>query len=92
MRTWDEAATQVISCCSHHQAVDRVGEGLVVTARSDDGIVEALEAASPERGWLLSVQWHPEKVAATEQDHQAIFDAFVAASSQVRARVRSTHA
>jgi len=86
------ASTEVSSCCSHHQAVDRVGEGLVVTARSDDGIVEALEAASSERGWLLAVQWHPEKVAAAEQDHQAIFDAFVAASSQVRARVRSTHA
>ena len=76
------SATQVTGCCSHHQAVDRVGEGLVVTARSDDGIVEALEAASPEQGWLLAVQWHPEKVAATEADHQAIFDAFVAASSR----------
>ena len=80
-------STQVSSCCSHHQAIDRLGEGLVVTARGGDGIVEALEAA-PARGWLLAVQWHPEKVAAGEPDHQAIFDAFVTAA----ARARSTHA
>jgi putative glutamine amidotransferase len=77
-------STEVSSCCSHHQAVDRLAAGLAVTARSDDGIVEALEVAattaSAPRGWLLAVQWHPEKVAAAETDHQAIFDAFVAAA------------
>jgi len=42
----------------HHQGVDRLGAGLVVTARAEDGVVEALEGAGG--GFLLGVQWHPE--------------------------------
>ncbi|MFI9763554.1 gamma-glutamyl-gamma-aminobutyrate hydrolase family protein [Streptomyces sp. NPDC051963] len=42
----------------HHQAVDRLGVGLVVSAYAVDGTVEAVEL--PSRGWVLGVQWHPE--------------------------------
>ncbi|WKX73353.1 gamma-glutamyl-gamma-aminobutyrate hydrolase family protein [Streptomyces sp. XD-27] len=43
----------------HHQAVDRLGDGLVTSAFADDGTVEALEL--PEApGFVLGVQWHPE--------------------------------
>ena len=43
----------------HHQAVDRIGEGFIVTARSDDdALAEALEA--PTLQFCLGVQWHPE--------------------------------
>jgi putative glutamine amidotransferase len=43
----------------HHQAVDRVGEGLVVTGHSDlDDLPEAIEL--PDRRFVLGVQWHPE--------------------------------
>ena len=42
----------------HHQAVARVGDGLVVTGRSEDDVPEALE--DPGRRYLLGVQWHPE--------------------------------
>lgn len=68
----------------HHQAVpaDRLGEGLVVTARSYDGIVEALEA--PNRRWLLAVQWHPERDEVAER-FRPIFESFVAAASPVPA-------
>ncbi|MBT2263456.1 gamma-glutamyl-gamma-aminobutyrate hydrolase family protein [Rhodococcus erythropolis] len=41
----------------HHQAVDRIGEGLVVSGRAPDGVVESIE--SPD-GNVLGVQWHPE--------------------------------
>jgi gamma-glutamyl-gamma-aminobutyrate hydrolase PuuD len=49
---------EVVSC--HHQAPDRVGEGLTAVARDgDDGIVEAIE--DPERTFCIGVQWHPEE-------------------------------
>ncbi|MFK0152821.1 gamma-glutamyl-gamma-aminobutyrate hydrolase family protein [Streptomyces sp. NPDC090499] len=43
----------------HHQAVDRLGEGLLASAHAADGTVEAVELPA-ERGWVLGVQWHPE--------------------------------
>jgi putative glutamine amidotransferase len=45
--------------CYHHQAIDKVGDGLVVSAWDADGVVEALEL--PGDGFVLAVQWHPEK-------------------------------
>jgi putative glutamine amidotransferase len=42
----------------HHQGVDRVGDGLVVSGRAADGLPEALE--QPGRSFVLGVQWHPE--------------------------------
>ncbi|WP_316774647.1 gamma-glutamyl-gamma-aminobutyrate hydrolase family protein [Streptomyces sasae] len=43
----------------HHQAVDRLGDGLAPSAYASDGTVEAIELPA-ERGWVLGVQWHPE--------------------------------
>ncbi|WP_329240466.1 gamma-glutamyl-gamma-aminobutyrate hydrolase family protein [Streptomyces canus] len=42
----------------HHQAVDRLGEGLLASAHASDGTVEAVELPGPP--WVLGVQWHPE--------------------------------
>ena len=47
----------------HNQGIKRLGRGLKVTAHSEDGLVEAVEAA--EGGpYLLAVQWHPEEMTA----------------------------
>lgn len=46
----------------HHQGVDRLGDGLRVSGHSkDDGVIEAIEPASPDAGWCLGVLWHPEE-------------------------------
>ncbi|ASR35139.1 hypothetical protein BAY61_09250 [Prauserella marina] len=48
--------------CYHHQAVDRLGEGLVPVGLAGDGTVEALE--SPGERFVVGVQWHPEQDSA----------------------------
>ncbi|MBK7257366.1 MAG: gamma-glutamyl-gamma-aminobutyrate hydrolase family protein [Ignavibacteriae bacterium] len=56
---------------AHHQAVGRVGEGLRVTARSADGVIEALEWAVPAgRAFFQLVQWHPERMTERENPLQ----------------------
>ncbi|MFD9409570.1 gamma-glutamyl-gamma-aminobutyrate hydrolase family protein [Streptomyces sp. NPDC059989] len=44
----------------HHQAVDRLGRGLIASAHALDGTVEAIELPDPT-SWVLGVQWHPER-------------------------------
>ena len=72
----DTPAVEVKIASGHHQAVDRVAPGLLVTAVADDGTVEALE--DPER-WVASVQWHPEALELTEEQRLAPFRVFVEA-------------
>lgn len=61
---------------AHHQAVEKVAEGVVVNARASDGVIEGIEY--PLHPFCLGVQWHPE-FSITKADDK-IFDAFVAAA------------
>jgi putative glutamine amidotransferase len=67
---------------SHHQAAGRVAGLLSVTARSADGVIEALELAPGAREqlpFLLAVQFHPERLSAAHRPHRALFESFVGA-------------
>ncbi|GAA2839283.1 gamma-glutamyl-gamma-aminobutyrate hydrolase family protein [Kitasatospora paracochleata] len=61
--------------CYHHQAVGRLGDGLLPTAWSEDGTVEALEL--PGRRFVLGVQWHPE----TDPEDLRLFRALATAAT-----------
>ena len=69
---------------THHQAVDKVGGGLRIAARSPQGVVEALEPKG--ESFLLCVQWHPERLAADYPQHLALFEALVEGSQEERSR------
>jgi putative glutamine amidotransferase len=60
----------------HHQAVNRVGAGLHVTAIAPDGVIEGVEVNDPS-WWVLSVQWHPEDLTTDARAwDRGIFRAF----------------
>ena len=63
---------------THHQAVDRLGQGLVATAWAEDGVIEAIE--DPSRRFCVGVQWHPELLAQSAPWNRAIFSALVEAA------------
>ena len=65
----------------HHQAVDEVAPGLIVSALAKDGTIEAIEDQS--KPFWLGVQWHPERTpddAAT----QSLFKMFIEAATNYR--------
>ncbi|HZV34813.1 MAG TPA: gamma-glutamyl-gamma-aminobutyrate hydrolase family protein [Verrucomicrobiae bacterium] len=81
-------ATQKLGVNStHHQAVGRVAGPLRVTAASEDGIVEAMELRPEDAGllpYLMTVQFHPERLAPRYREHQELFDSFIRACARDR--------
>ena len=58
----------------HHQAVDRLADGLIATAYNPDGLIEAYER--PASRFLMAVQWHPEVSYMKDSFSRKIFEAF----------------
>lgn len=66
----------------HHQAIDRLGEGLAVVARARDGTIEGVD--DPRRDFLIGVQWHAETLVDRPYE-AALFRNFVDACRTGRA-------
>jgi putative glutamine amidotransferase len=71
------AATLTVNS-SHHQSVGRAADGLRITARAPDGIVEGAEWDGND-WWALGVQWHPEELIETPESwDRSLFGHFAA--------------
>jgi putative glutamine amidotransferase len=83
-------SSSLVASSHHHQGVDRVGDGLVATGRTSDGLVEGIELDRPlhdSEPWMVGVQWHPEDTAETDAAQQSLFDALA-----LLARLRGSRA
>jgi putative glutamine amidotransferase len=72
----------------HHQAIEKVGDNLIATAWTADGLVEALEDPRGDR-YVTAVQWHPEIDWARDNLSQSLFQSFVVAASGFAAEEKS---
>jgi putative glutamine amidotransferase len=70
----------------HHQAINTLGKGLRVGAKSPDGVIESIE--SEDQDWFcMGVQWHPEADTASALDMQ-LFECFVQATTRESVRLQ----
>jgi len=59
----------------HHQAIDKLGDGLIATAVSEDGLIESVE--HKDYNCVFAVQWHPEMMADVHAEQLGLFRVFV---------------
>lgn len=60
----------------HHQAIKDLGKDLIIDAKSDDGIIEAIHWNNNSQ-WIFGVQWHPERQVIINDEFMPIFNAFI---------------
>lgn len=73
---------------THHQAVRKLGAGLIASAVALDGIVEAIEY--PDRRFAVGVQWHPELLAKSVPINRGLYRAFVDAALERQAKTKAS--
>ena len=73
----------------HHQGVDLVAPGLIVSATSEDGVVEAMEL--PGRLFAVAVQWHPEDRVGVSEIDRRLFEAFALAAGSGLLKATAGH-
>ena len=75
------ATDQLVVNSSHHQAIKRLGAGLAVSARSEDGLIEAVEGTGKQ--FILGVQFHPERLTDADPRLKSIFQRFVREATKI---------
>jgi putative glutamine amidotransferase len=78
------AAAEVCVNSSHHQSISEPGRDLRVISRAPDGVIEAVEWTG-DSNWVVGVQWHPERMAATDTLAQSLFRELVQAARKISA-------
>jgi len=80
---WAGGRTEVRVNSTHHQAAEKIGEGLRLAARAPDGVIEAVEGEDPGH-FVIGVQWHPERIWKTEALSARLFVALTGAAASRR--------
>jgi putative glutamine amidotransferase len=78
---------------AHHQAIARLGEGLAVNCRAEDGIIEGIEWAEPAgKPFMIAVQWHPERMFVNQFPDRRLYatirDRFIAETENNRDQMK----
>jgi putative glutamine amidotransferase len=73
---------------SHHQSVLQPGTNLRVVAHAPDGVIEAVEWTG-DANWIVGVQWHPERLVASDEVSRSLFRELAAAAAARKAPVHS---
>ena len=76
----------VMTNSAHDQAIDHLGRGLWAIGRTSDGVIEAFEGKDMGRHFVLGVQWHPERLSATDSLSSRVFERTVAATAAWKAK------
>ena len=82
VRTLDnkKGLIKIITNSFHHQFIDKLGDGLTAIAKSNDGVVEAIQMEGHK--FLYGIKWHPEMMIARKNEQmKEIFKKFIEASS-----------
>lgn len=61
----------------HHQGIRTLGKDLVPVARSEEGLIEAVEGKDMKNRFVLGLQWHPEMMSIKDEKQRRIFDYFI---------------
>lgn len=81
------SSARVTISCYHHQAIERLGEGLTVVGRAGDGTVEAVLVDADS--WAAGVQWHPEDTWAQDPHQVELLNTLIKASSSHGVRLET---
>jgi putative glutamine amidotransferase len=71
----------------HHQAINKIGKGLLVDAKSDDGIIEAIHL-NDDSHWVLGLQFHPEQLMRKDDEFLPIFKEFIQKAREMKNKIK----